>query len=186
MVTYIHVVYNTYTCSIQYMTTCSTCSLHCMCLPAYRYLTVISGGGGRRAKFYWGMSQIQLKATPLEFSYRESINYIPRLSRILLRHLLHSVLLSATQLGSDELCIFSGLIFYSFILKNFTYYSFYPAHYSLIGASVSEPHLGSSTRPLSVCQSVCLYIYIIYYIYHTSVIFGPAAPALRANVSRLI
>ena len=35
---------------------------------------------------------------------------------------------------------------------------------SLIGASVSEPHLGSSTRPLSVCQSVslsvCLYIYI--------------------------
>ena len=33
-----------------------------------------------------------------------------------------------------------------------------------IGASVSEPHLGSSTRPLSVslsvCQSVCLYIYI--------------------------
>ena len=41
---------------------------------------------------------------------------------------------------------------------------------------------------LSVCQSVslsvCLYIYI--YIYHTSVIFGPADPALRANVSRLI
>ena len=32
----------------------------------------------------------------------------------------------------------------------------------VIGASVSEPHLGSSTRPLSVslsvCQSVCLYI----------------------------
>ena len=54
----------------------------------------------------------------------------------------------------------------------------------LIGASVSEPHLGSSTRPLSVCQSVSLSVYI--YIYHTSVIFGPAAPALRANVSRLI
>ena len=35
---------------------------------------------------------------------------------------------------------------------------------------------------LSVCQSVSLSIYI----YHTSVIFGPAAPALRANVSRLI
>ena len=33
-----------------------------------------------------------------------------------------------------------------------------------IGASVSEPHLGSSTRPLSVCQSVCqsVYIYISY------------------------
>ena len=92
----------------------------------------MSGGGGRRAKFYWGMSQIQPKATPLEFSYRESINYIPRLSRILLHHLLHSVLLSAPQLGSDELCFFSGLIFYSFILKSFTYYSFYPAHYSLI------------------------------------------------------
>ena len=62
----------------------------------------------------------------------------------------------------------------------------------LIGArvSVSEPHLGSSTRPLSVCQSVSLsvyiYIYIYIYIYHTSVIFGPADPALRANVSRLI
>ena len=54
----------------------------------------------------------------------------------------------------------------------------------IIGASVSEPHLGSSTRPLSVSLSVCLSIYI--YIYHTSVIFGPAAPALRANVSRLI
>ena len=50
----------------------------------------------------------------------------------------------------------------------------------IIGASVSEPHLRSSTRP----PSVCLYIYI--YIYRTSVIFGPAAPALRANVSRLI
>ena len=48
----------------------------------------------------------------------------------------------------------------------------------VIGASVSEPHLRSSTRRLSV------YIYI--YIYRTSVIFGPAAPALRANVSRLI
>ena len=34
----------------------------------------------------------------------------------------------------------------------------------LIGASVSEPHLGSSTRPLSVCLSVCqsVYIYISY------------------------
>ena len=32
----------------------------------------------------------------------------------------------------------------------------------LIGASVSEPHLGSSTRPPSVCLSVCLYIYISY------------------------
>ena len=39
-----------------------------------------------------------------------------------------------------------------------------------------EPHLGSSTRP-----PVCLYIYN--YIYRTSVIFGPAAPALRANVA---
>ena len=33
-------------------------------------------------------------------------------------------------------------------------------HNAIIGASVSEPHLGSSTRPLSVCLSVCLYIYI--------------------------
>ena len=60
----------------------------------------------------------------------------------------------------------------------------------LIGASVSEPHLGSSTRPLSVCQSVslsvCQSVYIYIYIYHASVIFGPADPALRANVSRLI
>ena len=32
----------------------------------------------------------------------------------------------------------------------------------IIGASVSESHLGSSTRPLSVCLSVCLYIYISY------------------------
>ena len=56
----------------------------------------------------------------------------------------------------------------------------------LVGASVNEPHLGSSTRPLSVSQSVSLSIYIYIYIYHTSVIFGPAAPALRANVSRLI
>ena len=31
----------------------------------------------------------------------------------------------------------------------------------VIGASVSESHLGSSTRPLSVCQSVYIYIYII-------------------------
>ena len=31
---------------------------------------------------------------------------------------------------------------------------------TIIGASVSEPHLGSSTRPLSVCLSV--YIYISY------------------------
>ena len=30
----------------------------------------------------------------------------------------------------------------------------------IIGASVSEPHLGSSTRPLSVSLSVCLSIYI--------------------------
>ena len=30
------------------------------------------------------------------------------------------------------------------------------AQHSLVGASVSEPHLGSSTRPLSVCQSVSL------------------------------
>ena len=38
---------------------------------------------------------------------------------------------------------------------------------SIIGASVSEPHLGSSTRPLSVCLSVCLYIYIyISYVRH--------------------
>ena len=36
---------------------------------------------------------------------------------------------------------------------------------TVIGASVSEPHLGSSTRPLSVCQSVCLSIYIYIYIY---------------------
>ena len=40
---------------------------------------------------------------------------------------------------------------------------------SIIGASVSEPHLGSSTRPLSVslsvCLSVCLSIYIYIYIY---------------------
>ena len=28
----------------------------------------------------------------------------------------------------------------------------------VIGASVSESHLGSSTHPLSVCQSVCLSI----------------------------
>ena len=56
----------------------------------------------------------------------------------------------------------------------------------IIGASVSESHLGSSTRPLSVSLSVCLSIYIYIYIYHTSVIFGPVAPALRANVSRLI
>ena len=33
-------------------------------------------------------------------------------------------------LGPDGLCFFSGL-FYSFILRSFTYYSFYPAHYSL-------------------------------------------------------
>ena len=40
-------------------------------------------------------------------------------------------------------------------------------HLVIIGASVSEPHLGSSTRPLSVCQSVCLYIYIyISYVRH--------------------
>ena len=32
----------------------------------------------------------------------------------------------------------------------------------IIGTSVSESHLGSSTRPLSVCLSVCLYIYISY------------------------
>ena len=37
----------------------------------------------------------------------------------------------------------------------------------IIGASASEPHLGSSTRPLSVCQSVCLSIYIyISYVRH--------------------
>ena len=36
----------------------------------------------------------------------------------------------------------------------------------IIGASVSESHLGSSTRPLSVSLSVCLSIYnIIIYIY---------------------
>ena len=28
----------------------------------------------------------------------------------------------------------------------------------MIGASVSEPHLGSSTRPLSVCLSIYIYI----------------------------
>ena len=50
----------------------------------------------------------------------------------------------------------------------------------IIGASVSESHLGSSKRPLSVCLSIYIYIY------PTSVIFGPAAPALRVNVSRLI
>ena len=44
-------------------------------------------------------------------------------------------------------------------------------HPSIIGASVSEPHLRTSTRPLSVC----LYIS---YVSH----FGPAeAPALRAK-----
>ena len=32
--------------------------------------------------------------------------------------------------------------------------------YNIIGASVSESHLGSSTRPLSVSLSVCLSIYI--------------------------
>ena len=32
--------------------------------------------------------------------------------------------------------------------------------FTIIGASVSEPHLGSSTRPLSVCLSVYIYIYI--------------------------
>ena len=47
----------------------------------------------------------------------------------------------------------------------------------LIGASVSEPHLGSSTRPLSV------YIHVyIYYIVRPS--FLPAVPALRANVRK--
>ena len=35
-------------------------------------------------------------------------------------------------LGPDGLCFFSGLLFYSFILRSFTYYSFHPAHYSLI------------------------------------------------------
>ena len=34
--------------------------------------------------------------------------------------------------GPDGLCFFSGLLFYSFILRSFTYYSFHPAHYSLI------------------------------------------------------
>ena len=34
----------------------------------------------------------------------------------------------------------------------------------VIGASVSEPHLGSSTRPLSVSLSVYIYIYIYIYI----------------------
>ena len=38
----------------------------------------------------------------------------------------------APHVGPDGLCFFSGLLFYSFILRNFTYYSFYPAHYSLI------------------------------------------------------
>ena len=28
--------------------------------------------------------------------------------------------------------LFSGLLFYSFILRSFTYYSFHPAHYYLI------------------------------------------------------
>ena len=41
--------------------------------------------------------------------------------------------------------------------------------HGIIGASVSEPHLGSSTRPLSVCQSVslsvCQSVYIYIYIY---------------------
>ena len=45
----------------------------------------------------------------------------------------------------------------------------------VIGASVSEHHLGSSTRPLSVCLS----IYIV-----RTFRFGPAeAHALRANVA---
>ena len=39
---------------------------------------------------------------------------------------------SIIQVGPDELCFSSGPLFYSFILKSFTYYSFYPAHYSLI------------------------------------------------------
>ena len=38
----------------------------------------------------------------------------------------------------------------------------------LIGASVSEPHLGSSTRPLSVCLSIYIYIYIYIYIIRPS------------------
>ena len=51
-------------------------------------------------------------------------------------------------------------------------------------ATRASPTLGvQRARCLSVCQSV--YIYSIY-IYHTSVIFGPADPALRANGSRLI
>ena len=37
-----------------------------------------------------------------------------------------------TGIGPDGLCFFSGLLFYSFILRSFTYYSFHPAHYSLI------------------------------------------------------
>ena len=37
-----------------------------------------------------------------------------------------------SALGPDGLCFFSGLLFYSFILRSFTYYSFHPAHYSLI------------------------------------------------------
>ena len=39
---------------------------------------------------------------------------------------------TASWLGPDGLCFFSGLLFYSFILRSFTYYSFHPAHYSLI------------------------------------------------------
>ena len=44
-------------------------------------------------------------------------------------------------------------------------YQDFPNSYLLftkvIGASVSESHLGSSTRPLSVCLSVCLYIFYV-------------------------
>ena len=40
--------------------------------------------------------------------------------------------LVACGIGPDGLCFFSGLLFYSFILRSFTYYSLHPAHYSFI------------------------------------------------------
>ena len=42
--------------------------------------------------------------------------------------------------GPDGLCFFSGLLFYSFILRSFTYYSFLQQYYSTYYINVRKPY----------------------------------------------
>ena len=76
---------------------------------------------------------------------------------------MHSILLVYSIMGSH-----SGTLMYSVMLSHsgtLMYWhathteAYEPPKAAIIGASVSESHLGSSTRPLSVCQSVYIYIY---------------------------